>query len=160
MVSFDLEKQKTFKPGQMYVALGRIKSLDGLFLTGYFQRDAIKANVEATNEYERLNNEALFVPPPISTASPITLTLTLLNTRSLRKHTIDITSDSRLTESNVLFLTETQLADADSVTNIHHLLNDFSVVFNNSNFRFSSLAIAYRNSVKKYIRCHFYTEIS
>ena len=94
MVSFDLEKQKTFKPGQMYVALGRIKNLEGLFLTGYFQRDTIKANVEATNEYERLNNEALFVPPPISTASPITLTLTLLNTRSLRKHTIDITSDS------------------------------------------------------------------
>ena len=77
-------------------------------MTGYFQRDAIKANVEATDEYERLNNEALFVPPTISTVSPRTLTLTLLNTRSLRKHAIDITSDSRLTESDALFLTETQ----------------------------------------------------
>ena len=49
VVSFKLEKQKTFKPGQIYVALGRIKSLEELFLTGYFQRDAMKANVEATN---------------------------------------------------------------------------------------------------------------
>ena len=44
----------------MYVALGWINSLEGLFLTGSFQRHAIKANVVATNEYERLNNEALF----------------------------------------------------------------------------------------------------
>ena len=68
----------------------------------------------------------------------------------MRKHAIDITSDSRLTESDVLFLTETQLADADNVTNIHHLRNDFSVVLNNSNFCFSSLAIAYRSSVQIY----------
>ena len=119
VVSFDLEKQKSFKLGQMYVVLGRIKDLEGFFLSGYFQRDGIKANVEATNEYERLNNEVLFVPPAISTVSSRTLT-----------------SDSYLTESDVLFSAEIQLADADNVTNIYHLLNDFSVVFNNSNFRF------------------------
>lgn len=67
LVVFDLEKRKTFKPGQMYVALGRIKSLEGLFLTGYFQQNAIKANVEATGKYVRLNNEILFVPPATST---------------------------------------------------------------------------------------------
>ena len=70
------------------------------------------------------------------------MTLTLLDTRSFRKHAIDITSDSCLTEKDVLFLTETQLADADNGTNVHHLLNDFSAVFNNSNFRFLSLPIA------------------
>ena len=53
-----------------------------------------------------------------STVSPRTLTFTLLNTRFLRKHAVDITSNSHLTEINVLFLTETQLADADNVTNI------------------------------------------
>ena len=68
----------------------------------------------------------------------------------MRKHAIHVTSDSRLTESDVLFLTETQLADAYNVTIIYHLLNDFSVVFNNSNFHFSSLAIAYRSSVQIY----------
>ena len=114
------------------------KSLEGLFLTGSFQWDAIKANIETTIEHERLNNETLQnVPQTKSTTSPRTLTFTLINTRSLRKHAIDITSDSRLTEN-------------DTVTNIHHLLNDFSIVFNNRNFGFSSLAIAYRNSAQIY----------
>ena len=142
-MSFELEKQKTFNPGQIFVALDKIMRLERLFLTGYFQRDAIKANLEATNGCQRLNNETLFVPQTISTISSKTLTFTLLNTRPLRKHAIDITSDSRLTESDVLFLTEIQLADADNIKNIHSLPNDFPIDFNNSNFRLSSLAIAY-----------------
>ena len=73
-----------------------------------------------------------------------------INTTSLRKRYIEITSDSCLTERDVLFLIETKLADADNITNIHHLLNYFSILFNNSNFRFSSLAIAYRCSVQIY----------
>ena len=74
----------------------------------------------------------------------------LINTTSLRKRYIEITSDSRLTERDVLFLIETKLADADNITNIHHLLNYFSMLFKNSNFRFSSLAIAYQCSVQIY----------
>ena len=53
-----------------------------------------------------------------SKVSPRTLKFTLLNTRPLRKHAVDITSNSQLTESNMLFLTETQLAGPDNVTNI------------------------------------------
>ena len=41
----------------MYVASGRIKSLQRLYLTGTFQWNAIKASIEATHEYERLHNE-------------------------------------------------------------------------------------------------------
>ena len=136
-MSFELEKQKTFNPEQIFVALGKIMRLERLFLTGYFQRDAIKANLEATNGCQRLNNETLFVTQTISTRSSKTLTFTLLNTRPLRKHAIDITSDSRL------FLTEIQLADADNIKNIHYLPNDFPIDFNNSNSHLSSLAIAY-----------------
>ena len=40
---FNLEKQSTFKPGQMYVSLSRIKNLQGLFFTGIFCKEAIKA---------------------------------------------------------------------------------------------------------------------
>ena len=36
-------------------------------------------------------------------------TLTLLNTRSLNKHAIDVVSTSSLTDTDVLRLTETQL---------------------------------------------------
>ena len=50
---------------------------------GYFQPGAIKANVEGSSEYERLNNEALIVPQTISTISPRTLLFILPKTRSL-----------------------------------------------------------------------------
>ena len=62
-VSFDLDRQKVFKPDQMYVALSRVTNIQGFFLTGSFKQDAIKANETATQEYDRLHNEALFIPP-------------------------------------------------------------------------------------------------
>ena len=95
---FELEKQKMFKAGQMCVVSSRIKSLEGLCLTDSFQRDAIKANVKSTNEYEQYQQYQQYHRE---------LKFTLLNTRYLRKHDIDITSDSCLTEIDVLFLTET-----------------------------------------------------
>ena len=41
----------------MHVASGRIKSLQRLYLTGTFQWNAIKASIEATQEYEHLHNK-------------------------------------------------------------------------------------------------------
>ena len=38
VVSFDLEKQRAFNYGQMYVAVGRVTSLKGLFVTGQYKR--------------------------------------------------------------------------------------------------------------------------
>ena len=57
----NLEKQNTFKPGQMYVALSRIRNLQGLFLTSIFCKEAIKASAEASKEYDRLLNTAVFI---------------------------------------------------------------------------------------------------
>ena len=57
---FNLEKQRTFKPGQMYVSLSRIKNLQGLFFTDIFCKEAIKASAEASKEYYRLLNSAAF----------------------------------------------------------------------------------------------------
>ena len=94
VVCFELEKQKTFKAGQMCVVSSRIKSLEGLCLTGSFQRDAIKANVESTNEYEQYQQYQQYHQE---------LKFTLPNTRYLRKHDNDITSYSRLTEIDVLY---------------------------------------------------------
>ena len=38
VVSFDLEKQRAFKCGQMYVALSQVTSLQGLFVTGQYKQ--------------------------------------------------------------------------------------------------------------------------
>ena len=51
VISLELEKQKSFRPGQTYVALSRVTNIEGLYLTDTFKKDAIKANIEALNEY-------------------------------------------------------------------------------------------------------------
>ena len=62
VVSFSLEKQKTFEPGQMYVALSRIRNLRELFLTSIICKEAIKASAEAFIEFHRLlNTAAVFI---------------------------------------------------------------------------------------------------
>ena len=141
VVSFDLERQKIFKPGQMYVALTRVTNIQGLFLTGSFKQDFIKANESATQEYDRLHNEALFIPPIVRSALPTTLSVALLNTRSLKTHAADIASDWRLMNNDMLFLTETQLSRGSDVNEIQTILDKFSISFNMNDYRFSSLAI-------------------
>ena len=78
----------------MYVALSRVTSLNGLFLTGGFRSMAIKSDPRATQEYERMRRECP-IKPLYSTdiISGDSLTITLLNTRSLHRHAIDIAHD-------------------------------------------------------------------
>ena len=51
VISLELEKEKSFRPGQIYVALSKVTNIEGLYLTGTFKKDAIKANIEVLNEY-------------------------------------------------------------------------------------------------------------
>ena len=78
---------------------------------------------------------------------PTTSSVALLNTRSLKKHASDIASDWRLMNNNILFLTETQLSPSSDVNQIQTILDQFSISFNMSDYRFSSLAICYQKSV-------------
>ena len=51
VVSLNLYRQKAFQPGQVYVALSRIKNFEGMYLTGSYNRALIKINVAAKDEY-------------------------------------------------------------------------------------------------------------
>ena len=57
----------------MYVALSRVTNIQGLFLTGSFKQDAIKANETASQEYDRLLDEALFIPSVVQIPLPTTV---------------------------------------------------------------------------------------
>ena len=60
MVGFDLESQKSFNQEQMYAALGRITSINELYLIGKYNKAALKVNESAKRGYERLRTESCF----------------------------------------------------------------------------------------------------
>ena len=148
VVSFSLEKQKSFKPRQTYVALSRIRNLQRLFLTGIFCKEAIKSSAEASKEYDGLLNTGAFILAPLVAPSYNSLFFTLLNTRSLKSHASDIASDRSLMKNDILFLTETQFCSASDITSIESVLYEFPVECNMNDYCFSSLAICYQGSIK------------
>ena len=109
VVNFDLLNQKAFNQGQMYTALSRVTTYDGLFLTGEFKKSAIRANIGAEKEYERLRRDNIFDSMEKYLVSSDSLTLVLLNTRSLAKHALDISKDQRLLNNDFICFTETQV---------------------------------------------------
>ena len=108
VMSFELDRQQHFNPGQMYVALSRVTSLDGLFLTGSYSASAIKSSKSADKEYERLRLEENLLQPLVSyTPSDKNLVFTMLNIRSLRPKSASIRNHKNLSDSDVLLFTET-----------------------------------------------------
>ena len=60
VIDLDLQKQKSFRPGQMYTALSRVQTYDNLYCIGKFVKSAVKVNKDALLEYERLKQNDLF----------------------------------------------------------------------------------------------------
>jgi len=78
-------------------------------------------------------------------------TLTLCNVRSLRKHISDLKNDKAFTCSNVILCTETQLVSECHLDDV--ALHGFNLICNNdSQHRFSSLAVFYDNNMSLVIK--------
>ena len=77
VVSFDLENQKLFNEGQVYVALSRVTKIDNLFLIGKYGPNVLKVTENAVIEYSRLR-ENLFDRIYIDHANCSSLTVSLL----------------------------------------------------------------------------------
>ncbi|XP_028405231.1 ATP-dependent DNA helicase PIF1-like [Dendronephthya gigantea] len=80
VLSTELVKQRSFNYGQIYVALSRATSLNGLFILGQVESKHIKTNPKVLSEYERLQTDC-----PISVENTVydhsnVLTISLLNT--------------------------------------------------------------------------------
>ena len=141
-------KQKAFQRGQLYVALSRITNFDESCLTGSYNRALIKTNVAAKDEYDRLKLHQPFVPILTKYPEKHSFIISLLNTRSLNKHAIDIASAGTLLSSDIICLTETQLVLNQNIVNIENALSNFSVIFNSSERKFRSLAFCHAQSVE------------
>lgn len=76
------------------------------------------------------------------------MVITLLNIRSLRKHSIDLKHDTRIFESDMLLLTETQLKPTDLDDDIRGTLHPFQLFRQDSIDKYSSLALCCRDSLQ------------
>ena len=148
VVSFELNKQRSFNPWQMYVALSRVTSLDGLFLIGNYNANAIKIDDRVTEEYDRMRRECTLLPiENLGPSQPQQLLLTLLNVRSLQKHCIDVVSDIYLMRSDILCLTETQIYEQQDTTDITAMFPEYNMMYSKDTHKYSSLAFCSRKEL-------------
>ena len=98
-----------FTTGQTYVILGRVQSLNQLYLKS-FNESCIKVNNKALKESQSISARAINKNSKWNNASNNTqLKLVCLNIRSLQKHYLDLTADSVNMEADVICLTETHI---------------------------------------------------
>ena len=149
VVNFDLEKQRYINQGQIYVALSRISSMNKMYLIGSYNKAALKVNESAKKEYEILRSEGLLKSQSHLAVIQTSITITLLNTRSLKLHVPDIAMDDRLLGNDILCLTGTQ-CEAGSDTSITEsaLQIKYTMHFNNSDNKFKSIAYGLSNNVE------------
>ena len=148
VVSFDLHRQKHFNYGQIYVALSRARSLQGLHVIGQLENKHVRVNPKVHKEYHRLRQQA----NTDCSFSPVTdsknFQICLLNIRSLQKHSIDIKHDANLNKCDILALTETQLLPHHSDNTIKGNLHPYALHRqDHPTDKYSSLAICTKNNV-------------
>ena len=89
------------------------------------------------------------------------LTLTLINIRSINKHLIDLAYDERLRKSDLICLTEMQMMQR-SQTEINSELQKFEIIHNTNEDRFQSLAFCLKDHIglitlEKMVRASYIT---
>ena len=160
VISFDLLKQPFFNYGQIYVALSRSTALQGLHILGNIEMKHIKANPKVDKEYERLREISSITSSLPSeqelAGSNAGVTVSLLNIRSLTKHSIDIKYDGNMFNSDILAFTETQLLPNDGDNEIRKNLQPFALFRqDHQRDKFMSLAVCTKDYIQITERKYF-----
>ena len=142
--------------------MSRSTSLQGVHILRQIESKHVKANPKVCEEYHRLRNECMISR---STTSLLqndfnVLSISLLNIRSLKKHSIDVKFDSRLFNSDIIVLTETQLLPHDSDNEIVNNLCPFKLHRQDHDTdKYSSMALCTRNTAE-IIECEYFSSLN
>lgn len=148
VVCFDLHRQKHFNYGQIYVALSRARSLQGLHVIGQLENKHVRANPKVHAEYHRLRQQADTDSSFSSVTDDKNFKICLLNIRSLQKHSINIKHDANLNKCDILALTETQLLPHHSDSTITETLHPYALHRqDHPTDKYSSLAICTTSNI-------------
>ena len=146
ILSLDLLRQRNFNYGQIYVALSRVTSFNGLYTGGVFSGKGIRADPRALQVYERMRLESDLWIEHVDDPQNQSFTVTLLNIRSINKHLLDFAYNERLRKSDLVCLTETQMMQR-SQTEINSELKEFEIIHNTNANRFQSLASCLKDHI-------------
>ena len=141
VVSFNLNRQKKFNYGQLYVALNRVKSLRNLYIEGQVTKEVITVDPNVEVEYCRLKTQCCLTKSQISIGFPVEL----LNIRSLSKHILDNSIDPFILNVNILLLTKVLYNQEPNMQN--QFENHQLVMHNHPNDCFKSLAFLKENNI-------------
>ncbi|XP_062593070.1 uncharacterized protein LOC134254555, partial [Saccostrea cucullata] len=110
---------RTFAPGQAYVAISRVTSQNGLFIETKDENALLKKIYANPDIKSALLKMEKLIPkdvcPQCCTEKGSFITIVLLNVQSLRGHILDLKSDTRLLQADFICLTETWLMDNESM---------------------------------------------
>lgn len=158
VVSFQLNKQKSFGYGQIYVALSRVTSLSSLYIVGDLDPKHIKADPRVVQEYQRLQSaRKTALVEDMLPGDETSCVISLLNIRSLKKHFIDLCHDESLMTSNIIALTETHVYPNQNTSQI--VLPSFKMKVHNNCNPYNSMALFYCSSVEL-ASCVYLNEIN
>ena len=147
-VRFDLESQKPFNQGQMYVALSRITSINELYLIVKYNKAGQKAYESANRVYESLSTESCFKSQLHSRVTESDIVISLLNTHSFKTHFRDISVEKHLLDNDILCLTETQVEiNDDTYMTESALERQFKTHFHSNINNFKSIAYGYSRKI-------------
>ena len=136
VVSFQLQKQRNFQYEQIYLALSRIMSFEGLYILDSFTVKTVRANPRALEEYNRLLSESMLV----NFIDKKGLMITLLDIKSLNKYAVDLVCNERLKRGDIICSTETRIQQNLSLSK-SHMLEKSNMIHNNNLISFKALLI-------------------
>ena len=108
-------KARCFSAGQVYVALTRVRSLEGLYLLD-FDKNNIKASPQVTSEMAMLRGSAVQIADVCEMLKEVPvqiLKVCHLNVRSFRCHKEDIVCSDVIQLSDVVCFNETDIRHGD-----------------------------------------------
>ena len=118
--------------------------MNNLHLIGTYNRSAFTSNV--TSEYSRLRESSYFVPLSTVDTNSNCLTVTLPNTRSLRRHVQDIAKDKNLMENDILCLTEVKIGQQNNLADIEQQLDLYEIHLNLESDRYQYIGFCVSKS--------------
>ena len=128
VLSMELVKQRTFSPGQIYVALSQSASLSKSDILSKFDPIIIKLNHLALNHYEYLRKEYNLFTATFSEKKSF---VGLLNLREMLTNISNLMGDSILMNVPLVCLTETQIS---STTVLRDISSTDEIVRNDDQF--------------------------